>query len=85
MYQHVPIDDERSVHELRYLNVLFMSVPRYVSDRMPTYSLRGGYVQCRDLVRQLRLGSLPLWLGLEVGTRALRRKQLALKLTHAYG
>ena len=34
----MPIDHERSVHELHNVNVLLLSVPRCVSDRMPNYS-----------------------------------------------
>ncbi len=52
------IDHERSVHELHHLIVLLLSVPRYVSDRMPHNSLLCSGVQCCDLVRPLRLGSL---------------------------
>jgi len=69
----MPIDDERSVHELHYVNVLLLSVPRCVSDRMPNYSRLCSRVQCRDVVWPLRLGSLSSGLGLGTVTQALRR------------
>jgi len=49
--QHLSIDDERSVHKLRYFNVLLLSVSRYLSDhRLSNYGLSSGYVQYRDML-----------------------------------
>jgi len=57
-HNDLSIDHERCVHELHHFNVLLLSVPRYVSDRMPNYILLCSRVQCCDLVWPLRLGPL---------------------------
>jgi hypothetical protein len=51
MYQHVSIHNERSVHKLRYLSVLLLSVSRHMSDHcLPNHGMSSGYVQCRDML-----------------------------------